>query len=179
MNKLLLLLTALLGLSQCKKKTVAPLDQLPPATQSGANTFGCLVNGKVYIPRGNNGMDNNVIIYETAPNGANLSIRTYRYPEDTKGQNKQSISLSAGPVTKARTFSLSLPATEGTTYYADRGQASPCDEFFGSAIYRKGTLTLTRVDEQVGIVSGTFEFTLAQPGCDTIRVTNGRFDYKL
>ena len=28
-----------------------PVDQLPPETQTGANTFGCLVNGKVFIPK--------------------------------------------------------------------------------------------------------------------------------
>ena len=25
-------------------------DKLPPETQTGANTVGCLVNGKVYLP---------------------------------------------------------------------------------------------------------------------------------
>ena len=42
-----------------------------------------------------------------------------------------------------------------------------------------GYVDLTRLDNQQGIVSGTFAFTLAQPGCDTIKITNGRFDYKL
>jgi len=42
-----------------------------------------------------------------------------------------------------------------------------------------GQLTLTRLDEQAGIIAGTFEFTIAKPGCDTIRVTDGRFDKKL
>lgn len=26
-----------------------PIDQLPPATQTGANTFGCLVNGEPFV----------------------------------------------------------------------------------------------------------------------------------
>ena len=30
-------------------------DQLPPATQTGANTFGCLINGKVFIPKDKTG----------------------------------------------------------------------------------------------------------------------------
>ena len=29
-----------------------PLDQLPPATQTGANTFGCLINGEPFTPKG-------------------------------------------------------------------------------------------------------------------------------
>ena len=28
-----------------------PQDQLPPITQTGANTFGCLVNGQVFVPK--------------------------------------------------------------------------------------------------------------------------------
>jgi len=31
------------------------LEQLPPATQTGANTFGCLLNGEAWTPSGNNG----------------------------------------------------------------------------------------------------------------------------
>jgi hypothetical protein len=45
--------------------------------------------------------------------------------------------------------------------------------------YHKGTLTITRLDLQAGIISGTFEFTLAKPGCDTVRITQGRFDKRL
>lgn len=46
-----LLITALILLSSCHKDDdpIAPIDQLPPATQTGAGTFGCLVNGKPFI----------------------------------------------------------------------------------------------------------------------------------
>ncbi|MBO0356923.1 hypothetical protein J0X19_03110 [Hymenobacter sp. BT186] len=45
--------------------------------------------------------------------------------------------------------------------------------------YRRGTLTITRLDLTAGIISGTFDFTLYKPGCNSIRVTDGRFDYQL
>ena len=51
-----LLLAALLGLSQCKKHD--PESALPPATQTGASTFGCLVNGQAWTPKGNNSYSN-------------------------------------------------------------------------------------------------------------------------
>ena len=49
-----LLLSALLFTSaKCRKdKNNNPVDQLPPETQTGANTFGCLVDGKVFKPAG-------------------------------------------------------------------------------------------------------------------------------
>ena len=37
------------------KKDKQNQDQLPPATQTGANTFACLINGKVFIPKGYDG----------------------------------------------------------------------------------------------------------------------------
>jgi len=40
-------------------------------------------------------------------------------------------------------------------------------------------LTISRLDLQAGVISGTFAFTLYKPGCDSIRVTQGRFDKKL
>ncbi|MDU0369639.1 hypothetical protein ACFPAF_04475 [Hymenobacter endophyticus] len=41
---------------------------------------------------------------------------------------------------------------------------------------RTGTLTLTRYDPVARIAAGRFAFTLYEPGCDTLRVTDGRFD---
>ena len=45
--------------------------------------------------------------------------------------------------------------------------------------YQSGSLTLTRFDLKAGIISGTFHFKLYQPGCDTLNITQGRFDYTL
>jgi len=38
-----------------KKDNNNNADSLPPATQTGANTLGCLVNGKVFVPKGHGG----------------------------------------------------------------------------------------------------------------------------
>ena len=40
-----LLLTALLGLTQCMREGPDPEDRLPDATQTGQNTAGCRVDG--------------------------------------------------------------------------------------------------------------------------------------
>ena len=51
---LLIVFTFLLLIaSSCKKESNK--DKLPPATQTGENTFGCLVNGKVFVPKGYDG----------------------------------------------------------------------------------------------------------------------------
>ncbi len=60
-KKLLPLCAALLlafSFAQCKKNHPPPkteLEKLPPITQTGANTFGCLLNGVAWIPKDNYG----------------------------------------------------------------------------------------------------------------------------
>ena len=57
--KKLTFLFYLILLAACSKDDSNPIDALPPATQIGANTFGCLINGKVLLPRsGNNNLFN-------------------------------------------------------------------------------------------------------------------------
>ena len=170
-----LLLAALLGLCQCKKKDPDPVSQLPPATQTGANTFGCLVNGQPWLPSGNNGGPNSVALYDpgiNTPSGAQLNIATYRISD-----SRTYIRLACGPiVAQKRTFVMTLPMTEANGCYEGL-DGSYCG---GSALtYLKGQMVLTRIDEQIGIISGTFWFTSVRRGSpDTLKVTQGRFDYK-
>lgn len=56
MKKILLALTIGLAAMGCRDREKEAQDQLPPITQTGANTAGCLVNGKVLIPK--NGFQN-------------------------------------------------------------------------------------------------------------------------
>ncbi|SMB93568.1 hypothetical protein SAMN00120144_2659 [Hymenobacter roseosalivarius DSM 11622] len=49
---LIIISTSLIGLSACKKEK-NPLDTLPEATQTGANTVGWLQDGKAYQPTTN------------------------------------------------------------------------------------------------------------------------------
>src|SRR5258706_3880878 len=46
---LLIFFGCLLISSNCRKQQE---DKFPPATQTGTNTFGCLVDGKAWIPTG-------------------------------------------------------------------------------------------------------------------------------
>ena len=175
-----LLLVALLGLSKCKKNDADPTSQLPPATQTGANTFGCLVNGQPWTPSGNDGLPNSVALYDpgiNTPSGAQLNIETYRV-----GAPETSITLYCGPITpQKRTFSIGIPLNrpplaEATGCY-EGGSVSFCNS---SLAYITGQIVLTRMDEQAGIVAGTFWFTAVRMGSsDTLKVTQGRFDYKI
>ncbi|UOQ73226.1 DUF6252 family protein [Hymenobacter cellulosilyticus] len=155
-----------------------PESQLPPATQTGANTFGCLVNGQVYLPSGNAGISNYTVIYEPDFLGGSLQIVTYRYPEP-KGGKTQEVSLGGINIDHVGTYKVGLNSEVGVSFIDDY-KMRPCNEYRNdqAAVYSRGTVFISRLDLSAGIISGTFEFTLAQPGCDTIRVTKGRFDKK-
>ncbi len=170
----LLALATLLGLSQCKKHDPDPLEQLPPATQTGANTFGCLVNGKPWTPQGYNGSSNYSVYYDPSYRKGTLNISTYRYANND-ANSKQLITIYSDSLRSTGVYPLTRDKHQ-EAFFQDR--ASRC-EFSGGAYYRQGALTITRLDLQAGIISGTFAFTLYQPGCDTIRITQGRFDKQL
>ncbi len=171
---------ALLLLTQCSKckndpTPNDPAGQLPPATQTGANTFGCLVNGQPYTPAGNNGSSNYAVSYDRALGGT-FDLTTYRY-QRSDANTYQSISLLATRLFSPKTYSLKDSTNTRARF---NSRATGCE--FGSqqaGIYCNGTLTITRLDLQAGIISGTFDFTLAKRGCDTVRVTQGRFDKRL
>ncbi len=88
-----LLLAALLSLSQCKKNDLTPEEQLPPETQTGANTFGCLVNGQVWQPGGNDGTSNYSVYYDYSYAQGTLSVATYRLTGN--GSDEQIIGLGS------------------------------------------------------------------------------------
>jgi hypothetical protein len=177
------LYSALLLLTQCSKckndpTPADPAAQLPPATQTGAGTFGCLINGQPYTPQGRVGLGTNFdVSYDPGFNGGDLVVRTYR----ALASEKKSFGFNAINVTRTGAYLFGPGRGEAHGSYNDENRALPCNDYDGSrsGTFSKGTLTITRLDVAAGIVSGTFNLVIAKPGCDTLKVTQGRFDDKL
>ena len=153
----------------CRKEKVRPIDKLPPITQEGKNTFGCLVNGEAWIPKGNNGTRNLYISYDPTWNNGAFTLSTYRITSNSN----QGLTLFADNINYQKQFTFHPPVTsiilfDNNICYYDRDNKE----------YRKGTLTITKLDVPNQIIAGTFEAILAKPGCDTVRITDGRFDMK-
>jgi hypothetical protein len=176
-----LLLAALFGLSHCKSNDPDPAkpdDQLPPATQTGAHTLGCLINGQPWTPSTGVLSNTLVVTYDPGYLGGALQVKAKRYT--ATGDNAlQALTFGAAHVDKAGTYLFSLSGANGI-FYTDTGLAS-CQNYGApkTTTYQAGVLTITKFDLTQGIIAGTFNFKLAQPGCDTLRITQGRFDYKL
>ena len=151
--------------------------ELPPITQEGKNTFGCKVNGKVWIPNGfSNGFGNPtppVSIYfrkRCDDRGNCTTYNTWIFELLAKkgtGENTGSLYVSA--------YSMYLDGTAddlGATFKYN-------DVNYGVDINLPNTFNITRLDTTAKIIAGTFYFTGTDAKGNKITVTDGRFDAKI
>jgi len=180
-TKLFPLLAITLLLTQCKKREPAPvsadpLTLLPPETQNGAGTFGCLINGKAYVAP-----------YSTSARGDWMSTTRLGISSSvTESVATKGISVLLalnGSLDTNQQFTLISSASPYPLFTPGRNQfwaasAGGTCTYDGSYI-KTGKIELVRFDGVARVASGRFAFTLYEPGgCDTLRVTNGRFDVK-
>ncbi len=181
--KFLLLIVAFSNIFAACEKTktetaLTELQKLPPITQTGANTFGCLVDGVAWLPNGSrpqNGGSNIQLYVDPTFQGGRFSIVGHQY------NNFQSkVSFGSSICTNAGYFDISLSAN-GIDYNRFLNNINTCEfSSFDAGTYRRGFFNISRYDLTNGIFSGTFEFTIRSQACgDTIRITDGRFDVKL
>ena len=139
-----------------------PEPQLPPETQTGANTFGCRVTGQVwtYKPSTNPGH----IGLDADYSGGGMYVLAKR------GDTAIKIDFSSGGITQLGEYMLYTDSSE--IYYA----VNPVPYYTDSVT--NGILTMTRIDTVNSILSGRFYFTGISYLGDTVRITDGRFDVK-
>jgi len=166
----ILLLASILQFSGCGLLPT-PKEELPPITQEGKNTFGCLVNGKVWLPKGSNGTANLDASYD--PNFSNGSFDIGAY--NITNEIDQFISIGGKNVNKEGRYDfLQIKDSPGALFNDKR---KGCFYTEQSNVIN-GYFTINRLDVQKQIVSGVFEFILYKNSCDTIKVAKGRFDMK-
>lgn len=163
---LMLLVLPLLALQCEEENPVNPLDQLPPATHTGEYTFGCLVNGEAFVPESTRDIG---AIYQ----GNVLQI----YGEFDGWPGEYGISLDIrSPIQTDNEYDLTNDPLDVASYGGGGVNVPICQYKEENTL--SGTLKITHFDSINYIVSGTFEFVTAidEENCDTIRVTDGRFD---
>jgi hypothetical protein len=156
--------------SGCSLLSPSPKETLPPATQTGANTFGCYVNGKLWLPKGYNGTSNLSPGYDPNFNGKIIfDIATYRIVSDN---SRQYFDIAITGMNKEGVYPVDTHS--GNVYFS----INSCDYSYSDAtVFKQGSITITKLN--LPIVSGTFDFKIYKSGCDTIKFTQGRFDIKL
>ncbi|TYP96485.1 hypothetical protein C7447_10751 [Tenacibaculum adriaticum] len=80
-------------------------DQLPHITQTGANTFGCIINGEVLIPKNSNGVPNakGLEVYHKSNNNLIIDVNNY-----SNTNSNGSIYIYIYDLTSAGNFTLGL-----------------------------------------------------------------------
>lgn len=155
--------------------------QLPPITQTGANTFGAIINGKVMVPRngtsdflpGNSAYpvhyrkSNN---YEQIQGGDAKTKRGYIYVYIQNDNNVYPI------ITGNYAFGDSNGSTE-STFSNGVMMTSYLNGKKYLSIANTGSINITKSD--LNIISGTFSCKLKNKDNpnDIIEITNGRFDF--
>ena len=163
--KLLLLLASLSCLSlHCKKEEKDYFSILPPATQSGKETAGCIVNGQVWVGSMN--------WLDWLPNGrfllqlekkVSFSPTTYVCVTLYDTVKTTGVYEISGNTLYTSLAYFSWSGGGGVSYTTDK--------------QRKGALIVTRLDTQQRIISGLFYFDAIEPTTgDVVHVTDGRFD---
>ena len=149
---------------------------LPPATQIGANTFGCLVNGVPWVPQGSNGTNNLSIDYDSGINrgifniAANNTISATKYSRIWIGID-DSVNLIIAP------HNVIINKTSiGFIKYSNNGNC--IIRSFDNDVISSGNITIQKHDKVARIISGIFEGFISKIGCDTVKITKGRFDFK-
>jgi hypothetical protein len=140
------LLTALLLsgwlLTCCHKKDPAPVDQLPAITQTGANTFGCLLNGQAWTPKGNNGTSNYRVSFDPTYDGGTFDLRTYRY-YGTTDQEVQDIILYTNNLSTIGTYPFSNRHRTRVSFVESKVNCF-YKSYDSLNVYSVGNLTITR-----------------------------------
>lgn len=174
---IILFIFPLILLSNCKSNdddsSNNPISQLPPGTQTGENKAGCLVNGKVLIPKG--GLSTNLICFYQLVNEEYFFSLGFN---DSTGENTLGLNV----------FSNNIVLQEGNTYIInipDDGSKGIGGEYriggglidsFNTSSFNSGELTITKFDQQNSIISGTFWFNAANEQGEIVEVREGRFD---
>jgi hypothetical protein len=143
------------------------LEKLPPPTQNGSQTFGAIVNGSAW--KSDFVTDTYGILQEgyltIAGQSANQPFFTGMHMTIQEIGNP--LVLKSYPLFDNEFTYVSVVAgtDERTCSYTQDN-------------IKSGTITLTRLDREARIVSGTFDLSMGFPDCDSLIITNGRFDLK-
>ena len=178
-----LIILLVLAFTMCCKKTDtnnldAELAKLPPITQTGANTFGCLVNGKAVLPSGCIGCPPPLEgFYDNSPNGQFGIACRYN-------NAKNGVLIFLDSILTYKNYDIIDSVTKNVkTSIFNETLADSCHWIGYNGVLSNftsisGKVNLSRVDIPNGIFSGTFNFTVKTKECGNYEVTNGRFDYK-
>jgi hypothetical protein len=183
MKKTLLLLFTTFALSCCNKDDDQPkteLEKLPPATQTGANTAGCLVNGVAFLPKGYvvtgnlfcnyiDGEDFVLAISDRTMQGSSDIMRVVSF-----GSQNQNLHDNVGTI-----FQLGQNNNDDNSKYGNYiiyNNDNSSEINYETTSLVRGEFKITYHNYNNAILSGTFWFDAINSNGEIVKVREGRFD---
>ena len=154
----------------CKKQGI---DLLPPATNNGSNTFGCLINGKAFVGQSRSELFLNIAAVQSSYHDGTLSVLGSHYFGSTPTGSIFGISIYIQ--TPKHLGTIAVPgANRNNISYSDNQETFR----FNSDSTHTGSVIITRFDSVTHIYSGTFQGSLIDTNGKIAQITDGRFDVK-
>lgn len=174
----------------CKKHTEIIADNpfgLPNATANGSNIFACRINDSNWIVKlsifnlgssflRNNNRDTFSLSGSGAPNRALSLISFVVFDKIKTGSSYKFIDTNKAIVNTFRQSANCGPTIGygGSQWNKAIAGNITITKFTGT--YSVPSCCTYGTYDKEAIIAGTFDFVIAIPNCDSIKVTNGRFD---
>ncbi len=168
-------ITTLTG-SNCKKENNEP--QLPAETQTGANTLGFKINGKVYTASGKSGLLTNQHVWGGGP-FSDTSIDIGASNSNLKFYFRITIKYSGNI---GLHYTLANTTYNGIFQDNSDGTIPGNSNFYQTNDVYKGIVNIKFTNATINplrgftILAGTFEMEAVNGNGQVIKITDGRFD---
>jgi len=162
----------LFSIGGCEKEKEEP--QLPPITQTGKGTFGCLVNGEIWLPKF-------TVSFPPIPKVSAELMREDNYGKWVFGAAQGNASSFYFSIYEdsLKEGKINIPTDElreiGLYFFSKNFEES----LFSWRTELPGELIITKLDTVNKILSGTFWFDAVNRINDTINIRDGRFDLNI
>lgn len=182
-NKLyiFILLFLILGCSSDDDQNLTsdPVQQLPEATQVGANTAGALVNGEPITPQGGGITPNLTAYYQLIDGEYYFSVRFFKATNNNTIITGLEVASNELVIEPNNTYPLNItptPSEVGAGGVCNKSVLNVSQTSYYTQNGYTGELTITHLDETNRIVSGTFWFDAVNEDGEVVEVREGRFD---
>jgi len=174
-----LILFFILFLSGCIKKSLT-LQDLPPATTIGANTFGCLIDGTGFEPLQFYYLGfTKVYSNDSLPNTKKFFIgglNSIQSPNRTLNLSASGIVFHAGDQIPIQTAQIKHAVSAVYYLYGTGFQQTQVVDIFKSTNSSSNILSISKLDTLHRILSGTFSFDMVDSLGKVSQIREGRFE---
>ena len=173
MKNIHILLLTTFVISCCNKdddpQPVSELEKLPPATQTGANKIGCLLDSKAFLPGNYNNSKN--CFYQFV-DGEYYFVMTFNNKDTNFDLTSLIVASKKNQISQGGIYDL-YEYIDGN-YYG--GYSFNAFNPTNTSSTHTGKLTITKLDTVNHIVSGTFWFDILDYQGNLHQIREGRFD---